>query len=209
MYKWINETMLRWEEDEKMLWKATVLHHPMWGKWYPDFSNIVLNFLPMLQDHKFDVYLNGHEHVISYAHYLYAQVPHSYAHQAFADYFEAQQEMDIFESHVLKEYNCESGQESFFGNDPAVRTLRMKKGEALHQITTGTSGFDEYLLCLSRPSMGTFTYAQNIIHGWSSVHVDERELRIVSKGVDPTSNEVVKLYELVIENDAHAEVFEQ
>lgn len=72
MYKWINETMLKWDEDEKMLWKGTVLHHPMWGKWYPDFANIVLNYLPMLQDHKFDVYLNGHEHVISYAHYPYA-----------------------------------------------------------------------------------------------------------------------------------------
>ena len=76
----------------------------------------------------------------------------------------------------------------------------MKKGEALHQVTTGTSGYDEYLLCLARPSMGTFTYAENNKHGWSSVHVDEHELRIVSKGVDPETNEVVKLYELVIEN---------
>jgi len=49
--------------------------------------------------------------------------------------------------------------------------------------------------------MGTFTYAQNTKHGWSSVHVDEREFRIVSKGVDPATNEVVKLYELVIENE--------
>ena len=72
MYTWINDTLKEWAEDEKMLWKASVLHHPMWGKWYPDFANIVLNFLPMLQDHKFDVYLNGHEHVISYAHYPYS-----------------------------------------------------------------------------------------------------------------------------------------
>ena len=83
----------------------------------------------------------------------------------------------------------------------------MKKGEALHQVTTGTSGFDEYLLCLARPSMGTFTYAENNKHGWSSVHVDEHELRIVSKGVDPETNEVVKLYELVIEN-GHPKPFE-
>jgi hypothetical protein len=76
----------------------------------------------------------------------------------------------------------------------------MKKGEALHQVTTGTSGFDEYLLCLTRPSMGTFTYAQNILHGWSSVHVDEKELRIVSKGVNADTREVITMYELVIEN---------
>jgi len=33
------------------------------------------------------------------------------------------------------------------------------------------------------------------------VHVDETELRIVSKGVDPATGEIVKMYELVIEND--------
>ena len=74
-YNWINETMLKWDKDDKMIWKATVLHHPMWGKWYPDFSPIVLNYLPMLQEHKFDLYLNGHEHVIAYASYPHSQVP--------------------------------------------------------------------------------------------------------------------------------------
>ena len=47
----------------------------MWGKWYPDFAPIVSNYLPMLQDHKFDLYLCGHEHVITYASYPYDQVP--------------------------------------------------------------------------------------------------------------------------------------
>ena len=191
MYTWINQTMLEWDQDEKMLWKATVLHHPIWGKWYPDFANIVLNYLPMLQEHDFDVYLNGHEHVISYAHYPYSQVPQEAYHSVLADYFEAQIEADMQSDSVLSDYKCEAGQESFFGHDPMVRTLRFKKGEALHQVTTGTSGFDEYLLCLARPSMGKFTYAQNIKHGWSAVHVDEHELRIVSKGVDPESGEVV------------------
>ena len=102
---------------------------------------------------------------------------------------------------MLGEFNCESGQESFFGENDEKRTLKMKKGEALHQITTGTSGYDKYLLCLARPSMGTFTYAQNNMHGWTSVHVDEHEFRAVTKAVDPETDEVVELYELVIEND--------
>jgi hypothetical protein len=76
-FQWINETMVAWSNDESIVWKATALHHPMWGKWYPDFANIVLNYLPLLQEFKFDLYLNGHEHVISYAHYLYSQVPES------------------------------------------------------------------------------------------------------------------------------------
>lgn len=74
-YEWINQTMYKWSQDDSIVWKATALHHPMWGKWYPDFQNIVSNYLPLLQEYKFDLYLNGHEHVISYAHYDYAQVP--------------------------------------------------------------------------------------------------------------------------------------
>ena len=71
-YKWINETLKLWDKNESLLWRAVVLHHPMWGKWYPDFAPIVLNFLPILQEHNFDLYLCGHEHVISYASYLYS-----------------------------------------------------------------------------------------------------------------------------------------
>lgn len=74
-FEWINATMQEWKNDEKIVWKATALHHPMWAKWYPDFANIVSNYLPLLQEHEFDLYLNGHEHVISYAHYAYDQVP--------------------------------------------------------------------------------------------------------------------------------------
>ena len=106
-YKWINETMIKWEEDEDMLWKAAVAHHPMWGKWYPDFANIVLNFLPMMQDHKFDLYLNGHEHVISYAHYPYSQIPHESNYQhAFRDYFESQLKTDYFAEPAMNEFDC-------------------------------------------------------------------------------------------------------
>jgi len=39
--------------------------------------------------------------------------------------------------------------------------------------------------------MGRFTYAQNIRHGWSSVYADEHELRVVSKGVDATTGELI------------------
>lgn len=47
-YDWINKTMTEWEQDPNIVWKATTLHHPMWGKWYPDFANIVSNYLPLL-----------------------------------------------------------------------------------------------------------------------------------------------------------------
>ena len=48
-FDWINQTMQAWDQDPSIVWRATVLHHPMWGKWYPDFANIVDNYLPLLQ----------------------------------------------------------------------------------------------------------------------------------------------------------------
>jgi hypothetical protein len=62
------------------------------------------------------------------------------------------------------------------------------------------SGFDRYSLCLGRPSMGTFAYAQNVYHAWSQVHVDETKLHIKSRGVNPETREIVELYSLTINN---------
>ena len=101
-YEWINQTMQEWDKDESIVWRATALHHPMWGKWYPDFANIVSNYLPLLQEFNFDVYLNGHEHVLSYAYYPYSEVPEpivpSFDHHK--DYLMATR---------LKEYSCQAG----------------------------------------------------------------------------------------------------
>lgn len=51
---------------------------------------------------------------------------------------------------------------------------------------------------MSRPSMGTFAYAQNIWHAWSQVHADVNTLRVVSRGVDPESGEVKDIFEIEI-----------
>lgn len=98
-YEWLNKTMNEWAKDDSIVWKATVLHHPMWGKWYPDFQNIVSNYLPLLQEFKFDLYLNGHEHVVSFAHYDYAQVPKAPHHM---------------HTISLNGYECEPDVETFF-----------------------------------------------------------------------------------------------
>lgn len=47
-YAWLEQVMKEWEHDDNLIWKASVQHHPMWGKWYPDFQHIVDNYLPML-----------------------------------------------------------------------------------------------------------------------------------------------------------------
>lgn len=75
MYEWILKTVDRWAKDDKIIWKASVQHHPLFGKWYTDFEHLTNDYLPILMDHKFDLYLNGHEHCLEYAFYPYSQAP--------------------------------------------------------------------------------------------------------------------------------------
>lgn len=84
MFDWINQTMIKWDADPTIVWKATVQHHPLFGKWYQDYQHLVTDYLPLLLQHKFDFYLNGHEHTLEYAHYPYDQVN------------SIQEDMDIF-----------------------------------------------------------------------------------------------------------------
>ena len=71
MMKWIDETMKEWDKDPKVIWRASVQHHPIYGKMYKDIQHIIDNYLPLLVEHKFDLYLNGHEHILEYAYHPY------------------------------------------------------------------------------------------------------------------------------------------
>ena len=37
MFQWMTGVMKEWDADESIVWKATVQHHPLFGKWYPDY----------------------------------------------------------------------------------------------------------------------------------------------------------------------------
>merc|ERR1719198_616261 len=71
MFDWIQTTLNQWDQDPKIIWRASVQHHPLFGKWYNDFTHLTQDFLPLLMDHKFDLYLAGHEHCLEYANYPY------------------------------------------------------------------------------------------------------------------------------------------
>ena len=78
MFKWIHRTLKEWESDEKIVWRVSVQHHPLSGKWYNEFSHIVRDYMPILMELKFDLYLNGHEHALEYAFYPFSQVPDTF-----------------------------------------------------------------------------------------------------------------------------------
>ena len=75
MYEWILQTLEKWKNDPKIIWKVSVQHHPLFGKWYDDMQHLTSDFLPILLENKFDLYLNGHEHDLEHAYYPYAQAP--------------------------------------------------------------------------------------------------------------------------------------
>ena len=75
MYEWILSTLDKWKNDPKIIWKVSVQHHPLFGKWYDDMQHLTSDFLPILMEHKFDLYLNGHENDLEHAYYPYNQAP--------------------------------------------------------------------------------------------------------------------------------------
>ena len=42
------------------------MHHPMFGLHYQDYQAIINDFLPKISKAKFDVFFNGHEHLMNY-----------------------------------------------------------------------------------------------------------------------------------------------
>lgn len=43
------------------------MHHPMFGIFYQDYHAIVNDFMPRIQEHNYDIFFNGHEHLNAYA----------------------------------------------------------------------------------------------------------------------------------------------
>lgn len=78
--KWLEEEMQADVADEKVIWKATNMHHPMWGMGGPldrDYTTIIDDFLPKLVNNSFDVYFNGHYHDMSIAFHALANKTHT------------------------------------------------------------------------------------------------------------------------------------
>ncbi len=51
--------------------------------------------------------------------------------------------------------------------------------------------------------MGRYRYTQNKYHGFSQVHVDEKEFTVRFLGVNETSLEVMELYKVTVLNEKH------
>ena len=148
-------------------------------------------------DHRFDLYLNGHEHDLEYALYPYDQYPETIV-ENFGTLDEFKCEHDV--EHIFNPETLSSYSDSEVSTDPSLRKAVFNKGDAIHQITTGTTGFDLYPICLNRPSMGRWRYTQNKLHGFTQVHADVDQISLKIKGVDEDTKEIKTLYEVIINN---------
>ena len=43
------------------------MHHPMFALSYLDYQSIIVDFLPRMKEHNYDVFFAGHEHLMNYA----------------------------------------------------------------------------------------------------------------------------------------------
>jgi hypothetical protein len=102
----------------------------MFGKWYDDFSHIVKDYLPILMDHRFDLYLNGHEHDLEYALYPYDQYPETIIeNQESRGEFKCENDVEhIFKSGSIFDHYDESE----ISEDPSLRKAVFNKGDAIH-----------------------------------------------------------------------------
>ena len=67
MMNWITKTFDNLKNDKSIAWKATSMHHPMFGIFYQDYHAIINDYLPRLQENGFDAFFDGHEHLNAYA----------------------------------------------------------------------------------------------------------------------------------------------
>lgn len=150
-YDFIEMTMKQWAANEKIVWKAAVQHYPIWflSDQSTDYAGITNVFLPMLRNYGFDFHLNGHEHFVAYAH-----LDNSTPLQSVPYKKQLRQELCAYEI-------------EYFFNQTGKRSYSFKQGEALHQITTGNTGKEDYAICYNRTDQAQWDYAENLWGAWT------------------------------------------
>ena len=137
--------------------------------------------LPLLQQHKFDLYFNGHEHILSYV-----EVPYNLTFSS------------IYSVPPPKQPEvCLKMTEQWFGNQAQV-TNKRTQGDALYQVTTGNSGRKHYDICPYRTLPCNYMYAMNSRWAWTQVRAQADSLELISQGIDSAANGPKIMYNLHI-----------
>jgi len=68
-------------------------------------------------------------------------------------------------------------------------------------VTTGNTGDSFTDICATRPSMGHYRYANNMVHGFSHVYVDEHEFTVKMMGINYGDMSAKEYYRITVYND--------
>ena len=113
--EWIKKTAAANKVNEKIVWRASNMHHPLFGLHYNDYQSIIDDFLPVALENDFDVYFNGHEHLMNYGFYDVSGLA-----------------TDRNEG-PIQTADCNSSTELFMnGADEATRSVTTRQGERLN-----------------------------------------------------------------------------
>lgn len=69
MMDWMHSTAKAQSKDSKVIFRAAVLHHPMFCLYYDDYVKLVELLLPQLRTYGYDLYFAGMEHQMNYANF--------------------------------------------------------------------------------------------------------------------------------------------
>lgn len=137
-------------KDDKIIWKAVSGHQHIFGMQFNENKIIYDEFLPLMKKYGYDVYLNGHEHLMDYSYIPTrndtvrpkkkkdAMPPDKV--QRRREYYTPIEKVKNFTWEWA--YPCWTRREWFFEEDyPNInRNAESKKGDYIHEITAGACG---------------------------------------------------------------------
>lgn len=172
------------QQDQDIVWKASVMHHMMFGLHYADYGVILDKFLPLIRKYNYDIYFNGHEHQMHYAYTSPEEIDHileNYKVQPDGQFRKMPKDTCWDDVEIFPEH----------GPEEQSREVSLDQGERIHQLTIGASGKPTYPICQSNldNSHGHFVYGQNKYNGFALVTVTPGQLEIQLKGVEVLASE--------------------
>lgn len=174
MFDWTIETMDSHAKDSKIIFKAVVLHHPMFGLYYDDYMVLVNRFLPKLRKFGYDLYITGLEHQLNYATFPLDDIGTG----------RTGKKMEIG---IDDNTTCYKRSEFFPENGPETkdRFYTSSQGEFVNQLTVGASGKTTFPICAwnMQRSHGKFIYGESLLNGYALVHVTKHAIDVKMYGV--------------------------
>lgn len=178
MMKWIAETLKKQSEDPDIIWKTSYDHHPLFGVDAVDSTEIFADFFPEIKKHGYDIYFNGHEHMMTLSSAPETEVAASPKESSWL------QQLAI----MAFGNNCSYRGEYFpqDGNKSSPkRKYTFKKGEKLLDLTIGNGGRPLDDICADFKSAGDFYYIENLYFGYALVHATEEKLTVEYRAAAP------------------------